>query len=282
MNSIPFTKTQGCGNDFVTIDNRDGRFSLEQLVAVAPTICDRKLGVGADGLLVLNKPTKPNTDFEMIYRNADGSDAGMCGNGGRCIAYFASSLGMPKQMKFSVHDGLYSATVKASGVQLEWLGLTVKVEKKHLDNPQKIELYQLNTGTDHVVLLDQDLSSADYLVNKGATIRYNKDINPIGTNVNFIATYTGETISSKPQVLEVVTYERGVEDLTLACGTGALASAITWHFANNNTQIENTIIISMPGGALSCDFNFDNEANLYLNLKLTGSTKIVFNGVYLA
>lgn len=279
MNSIPFTKTQGCGNDFVTIDNRNGRFSLEQLVELAPTICDRKLGIGADGLLVLNKPNKPNTDFEMIYRNADGSDAGMCGNGGRCIAHFASSLGMGNDLNFSVHNRIYTAKTFEDEVRLTWNDLKVAVSELHIEDDNH-PIYQLYTGTDHIVLLDQDLSNTSKLVQKGAALRHNKAINENGTNVNFIANDSHSAFSTKNNTLKSVTYERGVEDLTLACGTGALACAIAWHFANNSSEMENTIIISMPGGALTCDFYFDMETNLYQNLQLTGSTKIVFDGVY--
>jgi diaminopimelate epimerase len=279
LNSIPFTKLHGCGNDFIAIDNREQAFSISDLIAQTPAMCNRKLGIGADGLLVLNTPVKPNTDFEMIYRNADGSDAGMCGNGGRCIAQFANSLGMGKNFRFSVHKGLYSTIVNPTEVQLSWEGLKVSVRKKHLAQ-EIITLFQLFTGTDHVVLLDQDLSNSAALLQVGAAIRYNKALNSKGTNVNFIAKSSENGLSKS--TLNVITYERGVEDLTLACGTGALASAIAWHFAHKSTQLLNTTMIKMPGGKLLCEFRFNLETKEYDNLCLSGAAITVYNGVYYA
>ena len=279
MNSIPFTKLHGCGNDFIAIDNRAKIFSLPEIIAQTPAMCSRKLGIGADGIIVLNPPAKPDTDFEMIYRNADGSDAGMCGNGGRCIAQFAHSLGMGKHFNFSVHEGLYSAVVRSANVQLSWKGLKVRVEKHYLAK-DKIDLFQLFTGTDHVVLLEQNISNTARLIQVGAAIRYNKELNPRGTNVNFIAPISDS--SSSITTLNAITYERGVENLTLACGTGALASAIAWCYAQKSTLPQNTIMIKMPGGELLCEFNFNEETEEFDNLRLRGAAIAAYNGVYYA
>lgn len=276
MNAIPFTKLHGCGNDFVAIDNRNNTFSLNQIIELTPALCHRKFGIGADGVLLLNPPTKANTHFEMIYRNADGSDAGMCGNGGRCIAKFASSLGMGQNLNFSVHNGLYSAFVNDQEVHLSWLGLEVLVQKINVEGNDTV--FQLYTGTDHVVLFDQDLTNSSDLVKHGRSIRYNTVLNPNGTNVNFVAPVIEET--NDRQKLRVVTYERGVEDLTLACGTGALASSIAWHFARSSKQTDNAVLIEMPGGILTCSFTFNSNSYSYEKLQLTASATIVYSGVY--
>jgi diaminopimelate epimerase len=252
-------------------------YSLEDIITITPQMCNRKMGIGADGILLLNPPSKSNTDFEMVYRNADGSDAGMCGNGGRCIAKFANLLGMGNSFNFSVHKGLYHAQVNTNNVQLKWIGLKVTVSSKTTDY-EPSSIYQLNTGTDHVVLLDQDLSNAEDLIKRGAELRCDKVLNPAGTNVNFIAEVKDP--NSELKKLNVVTYERGVENLTLACGTGALASAITWHSLGRADTDQQSLIIAMPGGELECSFEFNKKDQTYHALSLSGPAISVFNGVF--
>lgn len=277
MSSITFTKLHGCGNDFIAIDNRQMAYSLEDIIAITPQMCNRKIGVGADGILLLNPPSKSDTNFEMVYRNADGSDAGMCGNGGRCIAKFANLLGLGNDFTFSVHEALYHATVHANNVKLKWLDLKVSVKSKTTAN-ELGPIYQLYTGTDHVVLLNQDLSDTGDLIKRGAKLRHDKILNPAGTNVNFVETLNEP--NSEIQKIDAVTYERGVENLTLACGTGALASAITWHFASKAETDHQSITIAMPGGELLCSFEFNIKDQTYHALSLSGPAISVFNGVF--
>lgn len=271
---IDFVKMQGCGNDFVVLDNRTNTFSIEQLIDLAPTLCHRKFGIGADGLMAIHPPKIEGTSYEMIYRNADGSDAGMCGNGGRCIARFAESLGLSAKHSFSVHNKVYNAKVNAAEnrVQLNWADLKTKPLKRIWNN--ELSLIQVYTGTEHEVLITNEQHSSDWQRKVGLKIREDLQLNPSGCNVNFM-TY------SNTATLDVVTYERGVEDLTLACGTGALASAIAWHSEHRevlNSSYETKI--SMPGGDLICGFQFDAETGAYSQLSLTGEAVIVFRGSY--
>lgn len=271
---IPFVKMQGTGNDFVVIDNRNSTFTKEQLIALTPKICHRKFGVGSDGLLALQAPVVDETDFEMLYRNPDGSDAGMCGNGSRCLARYASSLGMGEQMKFSVHDRVYTAVIQNKEVVEIQFPVSTKVREISVDSEKLLQVY---TGTEHVVMNVPafKLEDEEELFEKGRKLRYNDNFKPKGTNVNFFCGFDEDRIS-------VQTYERGVEDLTLACGTGAIASAIAWHHRQQLGYHSNEITVHTQGGNLRVAFDYKPDKDTYTNIKLTGPAHFVFKGTYYA
>ena len=270
MNEIEFHKMEGAGNDFIVIDNRKYSFSLDEIVSFTPKLCDQKFGVGADGLLALTEPTLPNVDYTMIYRNADGSDAGMCGNGSRCLALFASYQGYPDVQTFNVHNAIYEAIVNKSDQE-------VSVRFPDVESPERLSimehnLLQIYTGTEHVVeFVDTDiLEQEKQLASIGNKIRNSQELSPKGTNVNFASLLSGNRI-------KLQTYERGVENLTLACGTGALASAIAAHSNRNNKYSKYTILVK--GGQLEVSFNYDDELSIYKEVMLKGPAHFVFKGV---
>jgi diaminopimelate epimerase len=253
-----FVKMHGAGNDFVVIDNRDSRFTLDQLIALAPTWCDRRLGIGADGLLVLESSSQ--ADYTMIYRNADGSDAGMCGNGGRCIAAFAQTLGIPAAHSFECKGHVYAASMRDGLIRLEF---PTRPTVRQTDDGWRID-----TGTDHLVVpVDASLlSDRAFLVETGRSLRHAHN-----ANVNFVPN------QPDPSALIIRTYERGVEDLTLACGTGALSVATWWHHAfGNGAQGDVSIPVVSEGGTLIAGFSFDSST--YHSYHLTGPAVRVFEG----
>ncbi len=264
---------QGAGNDFVVIDNRSQNFSKEQLIDLAPKICDRKFGVGSDGILALMPAEKNDADYTMFYRNPDGSDAGMCGNGARCIARFAYSLGFEDYHSFIVHDSIYTAEVDNSGSVTISFPMEASVNELAMDSRT---LYQVHTGTEHIGLIvnKEKLEDEDSLREEGQNLRYHDRFQPKGTNVNFIW-------GMNPQKLKLQTYERGVEDLTLACGTGAIASALIWHHRQDNPKQTDTFRVETKGGSLNVYFSFDPDAKKYSNIKLEGPAQFVFKGEYI-
>jgi diaminopimelate epimerase len=266
---------EGAGNDFIVFDNRDAGFSLDEIISFTPDLCDRKFGIGADGILVLEAPRIDDVDYTMIYRNADGSDAGMCGNGSRCLAMFAAHHGFSNKQTFNVHDAIYKAVV-------DKIEQEVSVSFPDVMAPKKLQIgkkkyLQVYTGTEHIVSFEDldRLEEEDDLVDEGRFIRNHPVLNPPGTNVNFVC-------SDDPLSIFLQTYERGVEDLTLACGTGALASAIATHFIESG--LEDIVIedyeytVNVKGGILKVSFRFDEETNTYTKLTLAGPAHFVFKG----
>lgn len=222
---MKFYKYQGAGNDFLIADNRDGALSLttEQIAF----LCDRRYGVGADGLMLLE--TSDKYDFRMTYYNSDGSGGMMCGNGGRCIVAFAADMGMT-HFDFEAADGFHSAEIIESDANVK----TVRLKMKDVETAEKYDLlngpvspsegYFLETGTRHYVRFVSDLETYD-VVAEGRDIRYNaKELQPIGANVNFVE-------PKADGLLHVRTYEKGVEDETYACGTGIVASCLAAYVA---------------------------------------------------
>ena len=216
---MKFYKYQGAGNDFLIADNRDGALSLttEQIAS----LCDRRYGVGADGLMLLE--TSDKYDFKMTYFNSDGSGGMMCGNGGRCMVAFAADMGVT-HFDFEAADGFHTAEVLSDAggvktVRLKMKDVTEVTGYEELTGVSvKAEGYYLDTGTRHYVRLVQDLENYD-VVGEGRHIRYHaQEFLPVGVNVNFIELKEG--------VLKVRTYEKGVEDETFACGTGIVASCV--------------------------------------------------------
>lgn len=266
---------QGTGNDFIIIDNRMELFAKEQIIDLTPELCDRRFGIGADGVMMLQQRDDPGLDYTMFYRNADGSDAGMCGNGARCLALFASKLGLGEELRFNVHENIYEAEVDAEKNTVS-ISFPMQVTVDELTTDDEEILFQANAGTEHIVkeIPEEVLANEDLLVQNGQKLRHHPEFNPPGTNVNFIH---GRTEHS----LKLQTYERGVEDLTLACGTGAIASALAWHHIQRRTKSgENGTTIETRGGKLQVHFTFDENKNAYNNIRLTGEAQFVFEGIY--
>lgn len=248
---LPFVKTHGAGNDFVLIDNRSGQWTLEQVIGLTPRLCDRRFGVGADGLLALF-PSEDHA-YRMVYRNADGSDAGMCGNGGRCIAAYAIRTGAPPTHRFICGTNVYVASQAGSGIRLTF---PVDVMIRPTDDGLRID-----TGTDHLVVPVEAgrLSDTIWMVDTGRTLRLRHN-----ANVNFVARIGDE--------IHIRTYERGVEDLTLACGTGALAAA-TWAHA-----IDGPVAVVSKGGTLTASLCYNPDTGVYHTYHLTGPVAHVYDG----
>ncbi|WP_397362481.1 diaminopimelate epimerase [Olleya sp. R77988] len=253
---VTFYKYQGTGNDFVIIDNRKNTFDKNNTKLVA-FLCDRKFGIGADGLILLEN--HPDHDFKMVYYNADGNESSMCGNGGRCIVAFAKFLQLIKtETTFLAIDGLHYAKIEDGLVHLQMKDVTsIDTFKTH---------QFLDTGSPHHVQFVEDLITFD-VKNEGEKIRYGQPYNQAGTNVNFVEKINNDTFA-------VRTYERGVEDETLSCGTGVTAVAIAMHKTN---QTKHTIInLNVEGGQLKVSFNTDNDT--YKKVMLIGPATQVFKG----
>lgn len=261
-----FTKMQGAGNDFIIHDLRLSKWTIDKIIDRTPELCDRRYGIGADGVIALAESDM--ADYQMIYRNADGSDAGMCGNGGRCIALYAVSKGFTPKHQFEIHEQTYEASVKENYATLDFPGET-QVEKL----PDPLEGYQVYPGTEHIVLPVEEsiLKDLEYLRSKGKELRYHSFFQPVGTNVNFMHGINDQSI-------DLQTYERGVENLTLACGTGAIASAIVRHKVQSENMGDHNFTVYTEGGKLSVSFSYDETTGTYSNLKLGGPAHFVFEG----
>lgn len=250
-----FYKFQGTGNDFVMIDNRQGVFNKDNTKLVA-FLCDRKFGIGADGLILLEN--EEGVDFKMVYFNSDGNESSMCGNGGRCLVAFAEHLGVIKESTtFNAVDGLHFATIKEGIVSLQM---------KNVDDVKvKPNATFLDTGSPHHVQLVENIKSLK-VKEEGAKLRYGL-YGEKGSNINFVEPLGDASF-------KVRTYERGVEDETLSCGTGVTAVAIAMHKTGKTKA--NTIQIEAEGGDL--EIKFDVSDNVYSNVFLTGPAKFVFKG----
>ncbi|WP_047546969.1 diaminopimelate epimerase [Psychroserpens sp. Hel_I_66] len=253
---LTFYKYQGTGNDFVMIDNRQQLFDKNDTKRIA-FLCDRRFGIGADGLILLEK--HDTYDFKMVYFNADGNESSMCGNGGRCITAFANFLGVIKDAAtFEAIDGKHKATLKNQLVSLQMQDVnTIENHKTHVF---------LNTGSPHHVQMQDDLSDFD-VYTFGKKIRYGKPYNEKGSNVNFVAKISEEKFA-------VRTYERGVEDETLSCGTGVTAVALAMNYIGETEK--NIITLQTQGGELQV--SFETSGNGYKNIWLTGPATQVFKG----
>lgn len=251
-----FYKYQGTGNDFVMIDNRQQIFDKNNTKQVA-FLCNRRFGIGADGLILLENHDE--LDFKMVYYNADGNESSMCGNGGRCIVAFAKQLGIIKnKTTFEAIDGIHKATIDDNIVRLQMQD--VESIEKH---PQHVFL---NTGSPHHVQFEDDIEGFN-IREKGAKIRYGKPYNEAGSNVNFVKKISEATFA-------VRTYERGVENETLSCGTGVTAVAIAMHALNESKA--NLIDLQVQGGNLKV--SFDEKNGIYKNIWLIGPASLVFKG----
>ena len=253
---IKFSKYQGAGNDFVLIDNRSGFFDAENQDLVR-SLCDRRFGIGADGLMLLQN--NKNFDFEMRYYNADGGEASMCGNGGRCIVAFARDLDIIRDNTvFLAVDGEHQATIQDNQVDL---GM-IDVDRVQRDG----EAYVLNTGSPHYVVWAENLQALN-VFEAGAAIRNNETYAAEGINVNFVEKEEGGYF--------LRTFERGVEDETLACGTGATATAMAIAL-HEGLEGDLKIPIRVMGGQLFISFHKEGER--FSAVRLKGPAEFVFKG----
>lgn len=256
---IPFIKYQGTGNDFVLIDNREITYLTKEDTAKVQQLCDRRFGIGADGLILLQN--KEGFDFEMIYFNSDGSESTMCGNGGRCITAFAKHLGIIQDKAyFLAIDGPHEAIIRAD----DW------VELKMIDVPKvhcEAEHYELNTGSPHYVAFVEDVDDID-VVENGQAIRYSEAFRAEGINVNFVE-------KRKEEIL-VLTYERGVEAETYSCGTGATAAAIAYYLEAPDVSRQH-VAIQTKGGNLAVRI-VPNGNGGFEDVWLCGPAELVFVG----
>jgi diaminopimelate epimerase len=262
---LRFTKMNGAGNDFILFDNRAGDIDLDRNQIAQ--LCDRHRGIGADGILLLEKPTN-RADFRMRYFNADGGEAEMCGNGARCFARFANKVGGQKgKISFETPAGVISAELKGDLVTLR---MTEPTDLRlNVDLPMPGEnktVHFINSGVPHVVIPVAKVGDAD-VRREGAAIRYHKVFSPNGTNVNFIE-------KRGPNKIAIRTYERGVEDETLACGTGIVAGALIFAASEN---CEGPVTVLARGGD-ELQVSFEKTRHQFRNVTLTGPAEFVFEG----
>ncbi len=251
---ISFTKYQATGNDFVLIDNRDKQytFTIEQI----KKICDRRFGIGADGLMLIEKHSA--LDFNLVYYNSDGSQS-LCGNGSRAAVAMAATLGLLKdKTTFNAYDGAHEAELLPTGIVRLKMNPVTEVKKYGSD-------YFINTGSPHHLQFVPNVESIN-VVEAGRKIRYSEPYQPKGTNVNFIQLLDNNTIF-------VRTYERGVEDETYSCGTGVTAAAL----ASSFHEYKSPIHIKVMGGELDVEFK-TGQAGMFEEIYLIGPAKMVFEG----
>lgn len=265
--AIEFYKMSGSGNDFIIIDNRDLSLDVGKLSEFARRICQRKISVGADGLFLI-EPSK-SVDFKWQFFNSDGSMAEMCGNGSRCVARYAYLKGIAgKKMSFETIAGIISAEVKGDVVKVKLTDpSTVEAGIKIEADDQKLILDSIDTGVPHAVVFVEDIDKCD-VYNIGRKIRHHKHFAPRGTNANFASVINRDKI-------KVRTYERGVEDETLACGTGMVAAVLT---AAQRGLVESPTDVLVKSGE-TLRVYFENQNGLWRQIFLEGKVKMVYQGM---
>ncbi len=264
--TLDFAKMTGAGNDFIVIDDRHNTVG-EDARELAKQLCRRRLSVGADGLILVVPSTR--ADFRMRYFNADGSEADMCGNGGRCVAMFANGLGIAeRKMTFESRSGLHDAeivgdeSVRLMMADPRALMLNVEIKLKG----EQVPVHRINTGVPHVVQEVADLDDFP-VVDVGQAIRHHRDFMPEGANADFVRVLDEHTI-------EIRTYERGVEDETYACGTGAVAAALTMGALG---KAKPPVAVRTRGGS-TLEIGFFMSEHGFCDVSLTGEAKIVYEG----
>tara|TARA_R110002096_G_scaffold74101_1_gene175549 strand:- start:91842 stop:92618 length:777 start_codon:yes stop_codon:yes gene_type:complete len=252
---INFFKYQGTGNDFVMVDNRKSDILLDQ--NQIKFLCDRRFGIGADGFILLEEVEA--YDFKMVYYNSDGRESTMCGNGGRCISQFAHDLGINKEeLNFLAIDGAHKAKLVAEEISLQMIDVS-DLEKINND-------IFLNTGSPHHVVFLNEIDEFE-LVEEARKIRYSDHYKKEGVNVNFVKVENEAFIKMR-------TYERGVEDETLSCGTGVTAAVLAAF--NQGLISSNNVKVETQGGLLS--LSFKGEGSPYSEIFLQGPAQFVFEG----
>jgi len=262
---LKFTKMNGAGNDFVVLDNRDR--SLELGAGQLAFLCDRHRGVGADGVLIVEPPAN-GADFRMRYYNADGGEAEMCANGARCFARYTSRItGRQDAVSFETPAGVIRAECAGDNIRLA-------MSQPHdlmLDRQVKLAsgdlvVHSINTGVPHAVVFVEDLEKVD-VRGLGAALRYHPDFAPKGTNANFVRIIDSSAVAIR-------TYERGVEDETLACGTGVVATALILHEKHGASS---PVSVRVRGGD-TLVVSFEKADGVYRGVSLTGPAEFVFDG----
>lgn len=270
MKNIKFTKSVAAGNDFAIIDNRRGALKND-LVQLAKKLCSRIYGIGADGLLLVEK--SKNADFKMRIFNSDGSEAEMCGNGSRCAALYAHDRKIaPASMRIETAAGVLNADVQGRNVKvkftdpkdIQW-NLCLMIH----ECPYKVNL--ANTGVPHVVHFVDDLDAVE-VKKLGSKMRYHEDFSPRGANVDFV-----EITNKNKNKIAVRTYERGVEDETLACGTGAVASAI---ISAEAEKLASPVTVETRSGEVLKVY-FESQEGNFKNVYLEGPARLVYEGILL-
>jgi diaminopimelate epimerase len=253
--TITFNKYQGAGNDFIIIDNRSSNFNPSDSILINK-LCDRRFGIGADGLILISSFSK--VDYEMKYFNSDGISGSMCGNGGRCAAHFALKHGIAgEKQRFLAFDGIHEAEVHDDIVRLQMADVN---EFGIIEGN-----YFVNTGSPHYMIFSDDIDKIN-VDEKGKSLRWSPKFAPGGTNVNFVQVVDNG--------LYVRTFERGVEEETLACGTGVTASAIASFLAGHFDRQK--IKVRTKGGNLEVEFRIKD--NIVTNVWLKGPATFVFEG----
>ena len=266
MKQIPFYKMSGAGNDFIIIDNRNQVIGDEDLSGFIASVCRRKMSVGADGLILIEVSDK--FDFRWRFFNSDGSQAEMCGNGARCAARFAHVTGIAgTPLSFETEAGLVSAQIKGARVKVKMPdpsdlkpAYPLKLSKRSL------EISSIHTGVPHAVIMVERVADVD-VVTLGREIRLHQAFAPAGTNANFVQRGKGSAI-------EIRTYERGVEDETLACGTGAIASAIV---SASRFNMNSPIDVKTRSG-VHLTIYFDASDDQFKDIYMEGDARIIYTG----
>ena len=265
MNRIKFTKMTGAGNDFAVFDGRNGQLP-EDRVRFVQQVCRRRVGVGADGVLIVENNHR--ADFRMVYYNADGSEAEMCGNGGRCISRYAylKRIAGPK-ISFETMAGLHRSEIIGGNVKLGMVDpFNARLDFKIPVAGEQIVVSFTNTGVPHVVRFVDDVEPVE-VVKIGREIRYHEAFQPAGTNANFVQVLDQDRI-------KIRTYERGVEDETLACGTGTVAAAVLGGLHGDlSPPVE-----ALTRGGIPLKVHFDIEQGAVKNVFLEGDAVVVYEG----
>lgn len=267
---VQFSKMSGAGNDFVVIDNRSRK--IKDGAKAAQHLCDRRWGIGADGLLLLENSKE--AAYRMMYYNADGSYGGMCGNGGRCIATFAHQLAIaPPNHWFEALDFVYHANVNGDSVALRMKNpKATQLNIQLTRNKKRVRCHFVDTGAPHVVLFleelrgPKDLEKVD-ISGLGKWLRYQRRFKPAGTNVNVVESYGVNS-------LKIRTYERGVENETLACGTGAIAAAVV---AAQLRGFESPVRV-LPKSGYEMQVRFERQGDGFRDVVLVGPAVVTFEG----
>lgn len=255
---IHFFKYHGTGNDFILVDCR--AFAFSPSVINIAGMCNRHTGIGADGLMLLTNVD--GYDFGMIYFNADGRESTMCGNGGRCITAFASSLTGSDHFRFMAADGVHEGSILEAAHPDYRVKLTMSDVQGGIEYPDGLFI---NTGSPHFIRMERDVAGMDVMT-EGRKLRNDKRFAPGGTNVDFVEVQQHSIL--------VRTYERGVEAETLSCGTGVTASALA--VALTKKASGSPLHIETPGGALTV--HFERHDNQFSNIVLEGPARFVFEG----
>ncbi len=266
--NLAFTKMNGAGNDFVMLDNRDG--SLALTAAQIERLCDRHRGIGADGLLLV-EPADNGADFRMRYYNADGGEAEMCGNGARCFARYARRVAgfEGEEISFATLAGVITARCMGEQVQLDMSAPHSYAPAVPLEIEGTLLLVHfINTGVPHAVVFVDDLEKID-IVRFGSAIRHHAHFSPKGTNVNFVNVRA-------PGDIAIRTYERGVENETLACGTGVVACALIHHLESGVAAPVKVLV--RGGDTLEVGFAPGKTRGEFSRVTLTGPADFVFDG----